>query len=137
MQKQVVNATQLKIQEARYNALANPREEDLQGLCLDWLDYAHPGCIYHASPNGARVSIMIHRMLHKMGTCWGWPDLEIFINGKLVFIELKTPQRKRNPDARQAVVHDALRKQGQYVYVVNNYERFQEIITSHAANETP
>lgn len=77
---------------------SNVTEDELQRQVVSFLDYALPdGCVYHHSPNEGKRHVSYINRLKKMGTKYGWPDLELFcpgsctVSGKneAIFIELK------------------------------------------------
>ena len=74
-------------------------EDQLQDYVVQWLYASLPvNAVLHHSPNEGTRHITYKRRLKKLGTKWGWPDLEMFIDdaGWLdnvkrlpIFIELK------------------------------------------------
>ena len=78
-------------------------EDDLQRDVAAFLDYALPhGCVFHHSPNEGKRHVSYATRLRKMGTKYGWPDLELFCPGnttvsgrnEAIFIELKVKRGK-------------------------------------------
>jgi hypothetical protein len=51
----------------------------------------NPDCIWTASANGGKRDKITGRNLKLMGVRAGWPDMEFFLNGRGVFLELKAP----------------------------------------------
>lgn len=47
----------------------------------------------------------------------GWPDTQIFKNGRTVFIEFKRPGQEVDPEGLQAYRHKLIREQGFEVIV--------------------
>ena len=85
-------------------------EDDLQRQVASWLDVALPdGCVYHHSPNEGKRHINYINRLKKMGTKYGWPDLELFCpstatksgNNEAIFIELKAKRGVMNENQRR------------------------------------
>ena len=89
---------------------SNVTEDDLQRQVASWLDVAlPPGCVYHHSPNEGKRHINYINRLKKMGTKYGWPDLELFCpstatksgNNEAIFIELKAKRGVMNENQRR------------------------------------
>lgn len=85
-------------------------EDDLQADVAAFLEYALPsGCIFHHSPNEGRRHVSYLNRLKKMGTKYGWPDLELFCPAnctssgynEAIFIELKGPKGRMNENQRR------------------------------------
>ena len=85
-------------------------EDDLQRQVVMWLDAVLlDGCVYHHSPNEGKRHVSFINRLKKMGTKYGWPDLELFCPGsatisgynKAIFIELKTRRGVMNENQRR------------------------------------
>ena len=73
-------------------------EDQLQYQVVTYLDVSLPNnCVYHHSPNEGKRHINYINRLKKLGTKYGWPDLEIFVPmtdtksgmNEALFIELK------------------------------------------------
>ena len=78
-------------------------EDDLQRQVASWLDVALPdGCVYHHSPNEGRRHINYINRLKKMGTKYGWPDLELFCPG--------TATKSGNNEAKRGVMNENQRR---------------------------
>ena len=85
-------------------------EDELQRNVSTWLDAVLPdGCVYPHSPNEGKRHISYINRLKKMGTKYGWPDLEVFCPGSVttsgfneaIFIELKTARGVMNENQRR------------------------------------
>lgn len=85
-------------------------EDDLQRQVVAFLDAAlPPGCVYHHSPNEGKRHISYINRLKKMGTKYGWPDLELFCpadttqsgQNEAIFIELKAKRGVMNENQRR------------------------------------
>ena len=64
-------------------------EDELQRNVSTWLDAVLPdGCVYHHSPNEGKRHISYINRLKKMGTKYGWPDLEVFCPGSVTTVDL-------------------------------------------------
>ena len=90
--------------------ISSVKEDDLQRQVASWLDVALPdGCVYHHSPNEGKRHISYINRLKKMGTKYGWPDLELFCpgsvtksgNNEAIFIELKAQRGVMNENQRR------------------------------------
>jgi hypothetical protein len=85
-------------------------EDDLQKQVAEYLSVTLPsGCVFHHSPNEGRRHINFINKLKRMGTKYGWPDLEIFCPGsatksgmnEAIFIELKVKRGTMNENQRR------------------------------------
>ena len=90
-------------------------EDQLQYQVVTYLDVSLPNnCVYHHSPNEGKRHINYINRLKKLGTKYGWPDLEIFVPmtdtksgmNEALFIELKT--KRGSPNENQRRMRDAL-----------------------------
>lgn len=92
----------------------NP-EELLQKSVVEFLKVALPaGAVFHHSPNEGKNKVQYRKKQIAMGMRTGWPDLEIFTDEKIVFIELKAGKNKLTEN--QVDVHHALKSNGFPVY---------------------
>ena len=55
----------------------------------------------------------------------GWPDLEAFRNGEVIFIEVKDENKKADP--LQEYVHEILNAQKFKVFVVDTWELYTNL----------
>ncbi len=94
-------------------------EDQLQYQVVTYLDVSLPNnCVYHHSPNEGKRHINYINRLKKLGTKYGWPDLEIFVpmthttsgHNEALFIELKTKRGSMNENQRR--MRDALCEAG-------------------------
>jgi hypothetical protein len=116
-----------------FMALYLMTEDQLQDYVVQWLDASLPvNSVLHHSPNEGTRHISYKRRLKKLGTKWGWPDLELFIDdaGWLdnvkrlpIFIELKRPKGGKVSD-NQKTMHEELRLAGSHLVVA---KRLQEV----------
>ena len=114
-------------------ALVCMTEDQLQDYVVQWLEASLPvNSVLHHSPNEGTRHISYKRRLKKLGTKWGWPDLELFIDdaGWLdnvkrlpIFIELKRPRGGKVSD-NQKTMHEELRLAGSHLVVA---KRLQEV----------
>jgi hypothetical protein len=95
-------------------------EDQLQYQVVSYLDVSLPNnCVYHHSPNEGKRHINYINRLKKLGTKYGWPDLEICVpeehttsgNAQTFYIELKTKRGSMN--ANQKLRRDELLGAGQ------------------------
>ena len=73
-------------------------ETYLHKTCVEYVRTAYPEVIIHHSPNelglrGENAAREINKR-KKLGMRVGWPDLELFYMGRVLFIELKIEKRK-------------------------------------------
>jgi len=60
--------------------LASMTEDQLQEYVVQWLNASLPmGSVWHHSPNEGNRHINYKVRLKRLGTKWGWPDLELYI----------------------------------------------------------
>ena len=85
-------------------------EDELQKDVAAFLEYALPaGCVFHHSPNEGKRHVSYINRLKKMGTKYGWPDLELFCpsdctasgTNEAIFIELKAKKGRMNENQRR------------------------------------
>ena len=91
------------------------RDEDrIQKQIVAELRARLPKAIIHHSPNegnrGGTKGIIDGRRRKAMGLFPGYPDLEVICNGKVTFIEVKTPKGKLAPS--QKLFMEAVQAQG-------------------------
>jgi len=82
-------------------------ERDLQNEVIKYLDANLPfdSLVHHSSNESTR-----RRSKKALGTKAGWPDIEIFSNGKVLFIELKIDKNKLSDD--QKIIHARIKSNG-------------------------
>jgi len=111
-------------------------EDDLQRQVAGWLDIAlPPGCVFHHSPNEGTRHVSFKIKLKRMGTKYGWPDLEIFVPSDLsktgisasIFIELKRPKGGRLNE-NQILMRDKLLEAGCHYGLARSLEQVEEIL---------
>jgi len=100
-------------------SMSDMTEDQLQYQVVNYLDVSLPNnCVYHHSPNEGKRHINYINRLKKLGTKYGWPDLEICVpmehttsgNAETFFIELKTKRGSMNENQRR--MRDALCEAG-------------------------
>lgn len=102
-------------------------EENLQIVCVRWfkLQYASKGYLIHHSPNGGKRNAREGARFKAMGVLAGYPDLTIIAKNKVFFVEMKSDKGKLTEN--QSNVHDVLRNNGFFVFVVNSLDGFMDI----------
>lgn len=112
-------------------------EDDLQMQVAQWLELALPvGCIFHHSPNEGTRHVAFKMKLRRMGTRFGWPDLEIFVPADVskagislsIFIELKRPGAGRLNENQQKM-RDALLDAGCHWGLARSLDQVEEILS--------
>lgn len=74
------------------------------------------GIVCHHSPNEGRRTSWERLRLTRIGTRWGWPDLDCLqAPGRVAFLETKTPIGKLSD--KQIAIHQMLREMGHFVAV--------------------
>ena len=103
------------VQLCQMTSMCAMTEDQLQYHVVTYLDVSLPNnCVYHHSPNEGKRHINYINRLKKLGTKYGWPDLEIFVPmtdtksgmNEALFIELKTKRGSMNENQRR--MRDAL-----------------------------
>lgn len=82
--------------------------------------------IFHHSPNEGKRGWNAQRWLKHSGAKAGWPDLEIFWNGRVLFLEVKS--KKGDVSKPQAAVHDQLIRAGFSPVVVRSFDEAERVI---------
>jgi hypothetical protein len=77
-------------------------------------------CIKHAKSKGWLCCKIIKCNVN------GWPDLNLFKDGKTIFVEFKSLIGKQS--ALQVYQQKQLEEQGFKYYLINNLKNFQEIL---------
>ena len=77
-------------------------------------------CIKHAKANGWLCCKIIKCNIN------GWPDLNLFKDGKTIFVEFKSLIGKQSE--LQKYQQKQLEAQGFKYYLINNLKNFQEIL---------
>lgn len=86
-------------------------EEDLQKAVKKFLELQLPfGAIFHHSPNEGKHKPQYRMKQLAMGMKPGWPDLEIFYNEIVLFIELKSEKGTLNPNQKE--LHPQIKANG-------------------------
>lgn len=111
---------------------SNWSERKIQQTCVFWLQQAYPDVVFWAVPNEGKRTSRYGAALKAQGMKKGTPDLNIFFNGRALFIETKTVQQYNSKNHGcspvQLKMHDKLRKQGFRVEVLCEVSRFQEVV---------
>ena len=111
-------------------------EDELQKQVVDWLQLAlPPGCVFHHSPNEGTRHVAFKQKLKRLGTRFGWPDLEIFVPGDQaiggvscsIFIELKRP-KGGSLSANQKQIRDDLLEAGCHWGLARSIEQVRDIL---------
>ena len=111
-------------------------EDELQRQVVDWLQFAlPPGCVFHHSPNEGTRHVAFKQKLKRLGTRFGWPDLEIFVPGDqahggvscAIFIELKRP-KGGSLSANQKQIRDELLEAGCHWGLARSVEQVRDIL---------
>lgn len=111
-------------------------EAAAQASIVSWLDAALPdGSLVHHSPNEGRRHINFRAKLARLGTRWGWPDLELFVprdaflasNASPIFLEVKAPGGRVT--ASQQAIHRSLRELQCHVATVKSIEDSMSFLT--------
>lgn len=114
-------------------------EDELQRQVVDWLQLAlPPGCVFHHSPNEGTRHVAFKQKLKRLGTRFGWPDLEIFVPGDqahggvscAIFIELKRP-KGGSLSANQKQIRDELEEAGCHWYLARSVDQVAEALDTH------
>lgn len=99
-------------------------ERGLQLAVVKYLDQALPeDAIYHHSPNRALRGPIEISYYKRLGTKFGWPDIEIIYRGWAYGIELKAG--KGSLTKSQGLVHADLSRAGLHVAICTSVDEVQ------------
>lgn len=84
------------------------------------------GAVLHHSPNEGRRGWKSQRWLKSSGVQSGWPDIEIFYRGGVLFMEVKSAKGRLQPS--QSNVHERLADADFPVVVVHDFESAKEAV---------
>jgi hypothetical protein len=110
------------------------REDILHKQCVEWFEniYNDRGAILHHSPNenprGDKIQmIKYNNKMKSLGRKAGFPDLTIFYQSRVIFIELKTAQGKlsNNQENFKFIAH----KNNFDYYIVRSLEEFMQYVS--------
>lgn len=113
--------------------LPPPSEAEIHASIVDYLNKAKPrGMVVHHSMNEGKRGPRAQQWLKKAGVRKGWPDLELFYRGRVLFLEVKSKSgdTTKAQDDVALDLHDA----GFRVLVVRNLEDAMAAI-AHFAHE--
>jgi hypothetical protein len=110
-------------------AAKGPYEAVIQAEILRWLRSNLPGAVIHHSPNEGRRGWKSQSAIKTQGTIAGWPDLEIFFEGEVLFIEVKREGEYLRQSQKDC--HALLRAQGFPVETCRCVEDVEETIRQH------
>jgi hypothetical protein len=112
-----------------------PSEDTLHKACIQWFDIQYPKLrnTRHHSPNensmGNRGTIInYNKKQTSIGRVAGWPDFELYYNGKVLLVEFKTIIGRLSDN--QKIVFADLQLQGFPVYTIRTFEEFQVLINN-------
>lgn len=110
------------------------RDEDkLQEWCVTYLYRWYPKTIYHHSSNEGARSERQGWHLKRMGMLPGWPDLEILVDKRIVFVEFKTEKGRLSP--AQKLVKTWMEAQGYTYFVCRSMDSFVQFCREHLGPE--
>lgn len=108
-------------------------EQKLQIACVRWFRYQYPKFIkgLHSNNNNAasrKISgAAIGGIMKAMGTVSGVADLELCYNGRVYFIEMKSPKGRQSPD--QMEFQKYVQSQGFDYVIIRSFEEFMMYIS--------
>jgi hypothetical protein len=105
-------------------------EEHLQKQCVNWFRAQFPQykkCLWSV-PNGGSRNMIEAVNLKRSGVLSGVPDLQLSVNGKVYFIELKAPNGTTSELQKQ--MHEALLAQGFDIYILRSFNKFVSVINT-------
>lgn len=98
-----------------------PSEAEIHCAVVQWLLAGNrPGLVFHHSPNEGKRGPKAQRWLKNSGTQKGWPDLEIFYRGRVLFLEIKRTDGDISP--AQVAMAYRLGDAGHPVYLARSFE---------------
>lgn len=96
-------------------------EDQIHYAILQWLRLAlPPSAFIHHSPNGGHRAKSVAAQLKRLGTVAGYPDLEIILDGRAYFLEVKRPGEYPKP--AQRATHKAIRGAGGRVAIARSID---------------
>ncbi len=105
-------------------------EADLHAAVEEFLALALPPLTArHHSPNEGSRGWAAQRAIKKQGMHKGWPDIEVFYQGRAFFVELKDGNRKLSPDQRAC--HLVLQAAGCPVAVCRSLDAVAAFLGEH------
>ena len=112
-----------------------PSEDTLHKACIQWFDIQYPKLrnTRHHSPNensmGNRGTIInYNKKQTSIGRVAGWPDFELYYNGRVLLVEFKTIIGRLSDN--QKIVFADLQLQGFPVHTIRTFEEFQVLINN-------
>ncbi len=109
-----------------------PSEDALHKACIQWFDIQYPKLrnTRHHSPNensmGNRGTIInYNKKQASIGRVAGWPDFELYYNGRVLLVEFKTIIGRLSDN--QKIVFADLQLQGFPVHIIRTFEEFQTL----------
>lgn len=114
--------------------MSRRREADIQRDIVRFLRAVlPPGAIVHHSPNetgaGTRAGRQRQAILSGMGVCPGWSDLVVLSEGRVLFLEVKTPAGRLSP--AQRAFRDVVLEQGHGFAVVRSIDDVRAALADH------
>lgn len=104
-------------------------EDNLQGLCFDWLRLARPDVFAFAIPNGGKRAAREAARLKRLGVTAGVADIGVLLDrGEVGFIELKVPPNTLT-DAQEQF-RDECRGRAIQWAECRRFEEFQDVINA-------
>ena len=104
-------------------------EDQIHKSVVSYLKHVLPkASIFHHSPNESNGNVAHYSKRKAMGVRSGWPDLEVFIGGSAMFIELKTPKGRLSDNQKE--VGETLRSLGFGVYVCRSIDDVKNALDS-------
>lgn len=101
-------------------------ESVLQRQCVAWFRLQHPNALIFAIPNGGSRHKLEAVKLKAEGVLAGIPDLQVILQNKVFFIEMKTQKGSQTPNQKQ--MQEKINSLGFNYFVCRSFEDFQEII---------
>lgn len=106
-------------------------EGTLQKACVDWFKYKYEnrglGAIV-SIPNEGRRNSRTGGHLKKMGLKAGFPDLQVIKRSDILFIEMKTLDKRSKTSDKQDAVHCILRYLKHKVVICRTIDEFIQIV---------
>lgn len=107
-------------------------EAKIHSAILAYLEWVLPGALIHHSPNEIGLSgIDVARQIAKAkanGTKSGWPDFEVVLPGRVIWLEVKTSIGRLSP--AQKAIHERIAKMGHSVAVVRSIDDARAILAA-------
>lgn len=104
-------------------------ESLLQRACVKWFRLKFPKYLIFAIPNGGSRNLFEAKNMKLEGTLPGVADLQIIMNKKTFFIEMKAREGKQS--LKQKEFENKVKEQGFDYFICRSFDEFKKIIENN------